>query len=300
MNTTKTHEYLARINFKDTHLSSLDIETLFALQQAHLQAVPYENLNIYFAEQPQPLQLSINDLFDKIVKNKRGGICYELNFLYADLLRSLGFDARLIAARVKETGTEFDHVAILVELPKDAVQEDSINDSPDDLMQSNKVNAANQSLWLTDVGFGHASALPLKFAVGKLQDDGRDQYCFFETVHDGETWYELGRSAGLCLSEEEPLSKDSFERAFDFRLQYRSPEEYVARSTYYATDDSSVFRNNPVISIDNGEERTTLSKQHFIQTRNGVREERSITYPEEFEQLLHDIFGITLKTPLPN
>ena len=51
-------------------------EALFALQRAHLYAVPYENLDILAGK---PLSLSEDALFDKIVTRKRGGYCFELN-----------------------------------------------------------------------------------------------------------------------------------------------------------------------------------------------------------------------------
>jgi N-hydroxyarylamine O-acetyltransferase len=44
--------------------------------------------------------LDTDALFDKIVRRRRGGFCYELNGLFAALLRELGFDATLKSAKV--------------------------------------------------------------------------------------------------------------------------------------------------------------------------------------------------------
>jgi N-hydroxyarylamine O-acetyltransferase len=62
-------------------------ETLRELHVAHLLTVPFENLSVHAR---QPIALDDNTLFEKIVKRRRGGFCYEANGLFAALLRALG------------------------------------------------------------------------------------------------------------------------------------------------------------------------------------------------------------------
>ncbi|MGH2486980.1 MAG: arylamine N-acetyltransferase, partial [Ktedonobacterales bacterium] len=52
------------------------LSLLRALHQAHLLAVPFENLSIHY---DQPITLEDATLYDKIVRRQRGGFCYELN-----------------------------------------------------------------------------------------------------------------------------------------------------------------------------------------------------------------------------
>jgi arylamine N-acetyltransferase len=80
-------KYLERINYT----GPLDggVKELFALQEAHYIAVPYENFDILAG---RPLSLSIPDLYKKIVLERRGGYCFELNGLFAELLRQLGYE----------------------------------------------------------------------------------------------------------------------------------------------------------------------------------------------------------------
>ncbi len=66
--------YLDRIKFKDP--IKIDIATLKSLQHHHIHAVPFENLNIHYQRE---IVLNTDLLFDKIVNQKRGGFCYELN-----------------------------------------------------------------------------------------------------------------------------------------------------------------------------------------------------------------------------
>jgi N-hydroxyarylamine O-acetyltransferase len=105
--------YLQRLNYTGPLTSSA--ETLRALHQAHLLAVPFENLDIPLGRPIIPEEAA---LFRKIVEEGRGGFCYELNGLFAALLRELGFKVTLLSARVARAeggfGPEFDHLTLLV------------------------------------------------------------------------------------------------------------------------------------------------------------------------------------------
>jgi N-hydroxyarylamine O-acetyltransferase len=70
-------KYLDRINYRGSLVTTA--ETLRALQEAHLLAVPFENLSIHLGE---PIVLENGALFDKVVNRRRGGFCYELNGLF--------------------------------------------------------------------------------------------------------------------------------------------------------------------------------------------------------------------------
>src|SRR5215204_4139344 len=129
-----TKAYLERINYSGPLEPTA--ETLRRLQLAHLLAVPFENLSIRAGE---PIVLDDEALFDKVVARRRGGFCYELNGLFAALLRALGFEVEMLSAAVwgdaRGFGREFDHMALLVKL---------------------------EERWLADVGFGESFVEPLR------------------------------------------------------------------------------------------------------------------------------------------
>lgn len=114
----KIKQYFNRLNLN--YSAQLNIELLNALHQSHLSHIPYENFDIM---NKLHFNLSIDKLFAKIITNKRGGYCYELNILFFILLKSLGFKARLLAAQIISKGGEigdyFDHPLIIVELERD-------------------------------------------------------------------------------------------------------------------------------------------------------------------------------------
>lgn len=77
-------EYLARLGVETP--PPPDAPSLRSLQAAHLRRIPFENLSIHLGE---PISLDIDDLADKILRRRRGGFCFELNGLFAQLLAFL-------------------------------------------------------------------------------------------------------------------------------------------------------------------------------------------------------------------
>src|SRR3984893_16188417 len=140
--------YLKRINYKGPVAPSA--ETLRLLQVAHLCTVPFENLSIHSGE---PIVLDDQALFEKIIRRRRGGFCYELNGLFAALLRTLGFDVTMLSARVANDegvfGPDFDHMTL---------------------------QASLADPWLVDVGFGDSFLEPLRLDEESEQVQGSRAY----------------------------------------------------------------------------------------------------------------------------
>ncbi|MDQ0378949.1 arylamine N-acetyltransferase family protein [Amycolatopsis thermophila] len=161
--------YLARIGAARPAAPTAD--ALRELHVAHLMAVPFENLSVHL---PERIVLDEDALFDKIVRGRRGGFCYELNGLFAALLRELGFPVTLLGARVfggGRWGAPFDHLALRVDL-----------DEP----------------WLADVGFGRFARHPLRLSACEPQDDAEGEFLVLdspggeiEVRHNGEPAYRL-------------------------------------------------------------------------------------------------------------
>jgi N-hydroxyarylamine O-acetyltransferase len=149
-----------------------DTAALRTLQRAHLTAVPFENLGVTLGE---PIELTEQALWAKLVERRRGGFCYELNGAFAALLSALGYRVDLLAARVfdgERPGPPFDHLALRVE-----------SDGP----------------WLVDVGFGRFSHGPLRLDTGAPQSDPGGEFTVsahgedLDVAMDGRPQYRLDR-----------------------------------------------------------------------------------------------------------
>ncbi|MBA2780402.1 arylamine N-acetyltransferase family protein [Billgrantia kenyensis] len=106
--------YLARIDYRGPLTPSL--ETLKTLQQAHLAAVPFENLEIVTGGE---IRIDLDSLQDKLVRRRRGGYCHEHNTLFATVLDRLGFEvagrnARILMGQEERVVTPLGHTMLVV------------------------------------------------------------------------------------------------------------------------------------------------------------------------------------------
>ena len=100
--------YLARVEyFKPV---KPDVQTLQELHLAHMQNVAFENLDIGLG---RPILLNEETLWNKLIVQKRGGFCYELNGLFAWLLRQIGFGVTYLNARVYNREGELASISII-------------------------------------------------------------------------------------------------------------------------------------------------------------------------------------------
>ncbi len=247
----KTDTYLERIGIGSDDLPANE-ETLWRLQHNHLLSVPFENLDIYWK---RPIAIDIERFFHKIVTGRRGGFCYELNGLFNDLLRSLGFETKLISGRVYNGsghGPEFDHAAIIV----------SIGDNE----------------YLADVGFGDFVVEPLRFALDVEQEDTAGT--FMIRRFDGE-YLEVVRREG-----------DEWASQYIFTDTPRALSDFEEMCAYQQYSSHSHFTKGALCSILTGNDRKTLTDKKLIITTTDQRHEQPVESESEFHDLLKMEFGI--------
>lgn len=109
--------YLDRIGFDRT--PSIDRETLDELICRHQCSVPFETVTL--RRRGAAPSLDSEELYAKIVEQRLGGYCFELNKAFTDLLAAIGFDVRPVLCRVvrgRDGLMPINHRGIVVELPE--------------------------------------------------------------------------------------------------------------------------------------------------------------------------------------
>lgn len=248
--------YLARLGYSEP--IKRDAQTLRGLHLAHMFRVPFENLDIGLK---RPIRLDEQSLWDKIVVQQRGGFCYELNGLFAQLLQHLGFDVTYLNARVYnrrgQLGIQFDHLALLVQIP----------DQP--------------GRWLVDVGFGDSFNEPLDFEARGEQRQGLRSY-------------QLEAQSGGFVTWQRNYD-GTWERHYFFDLEpHAFPQEYESACSYHQTSPQSSFTRGSIISRATPTGRISLEDGRLILTEDGKRSERPIENKEEYQRLLKQYFDIAL------
>ena len=244
--------YLKRINYEGS--LSPTAETLRQLHLAHLLTVPFENLSIHAHE---PIVLEDEALFQKIVNRRRGGFCYELNGLFAALLRALGFEVAMLSAQVaNEEGTfsrDFDHMALMID---------------------------SEERWLGDVGFGDSFVEPLLLDERDAQVQ-RDRA--YRLDADGERLIVLRADNG-----------DDWKPQYRFTLKPFQYPDYAEMCEYHQTSPLSHFTQARICSRLTRQGRVSLSDMRLITTEGGERREHTATTQEEYAELLREHFGVRI------
>jgi arylamine N-acetyltransferase len=237
-----------------------DAAALRDLQLRHLQTVPFENLSIHLGED---IVLEEKLLLDKIVHARRGGFCYELNGVFAALLRDLGFTVTLLQARVfgegGRLGIPYDHLALRVE------------------------TADSSGRWLADVGFGDHSHYPLTL------DERGDQ-------RDPAGTFRIAEGPERAERADLDVYRDGKPQ---FRLETRPRilADFEAGAWWHRTSPASHFTQSVVCSRLTPEGRITLSGRKLVTTEHGERHEQPLAddavvlaaYREQFGLLLHRV-----------
>lgn len=243
--------YLDRIGYAGPAQPSL--ENLRALHRAHLLSVPFENLDIPLLR--RPLVLEPAALFEKIVERRRGGLCYELNGLFAELLRALGYRVELLSAAVFRPGgvwgAPFDHLALRVEL-----------DAP----------------WLADVGFGRDSFRePLRLDLDAPQERAPAAY---RVTADGPLRVLQMRTEGIWSD------------LYRFELEPHAFEEFGPMCLHHQTEPGAPFYGVPVAGLATPRGRITLVDRKLKIVADGAAQEFELSGESERADALREYFGI--------
>ena len=182
--------YLLRIGV--TPPVPIDRDGLERLQRAHLTAVPFENLDVFYR---RGVATGTDWSLPKVVERWRGGWCYELNGAFGALLEAVGFTVKRLGAFVLLNGApseDPDHLTLEVDL-----------DRP----------------YLVDVGFGDSFIRPLPLD-DEGPHDGGTGYFGFEFIEDTTTLAAITTSGAQPQYRfgPEPHESKDFDRSSD-RLQ---------------------------------------------------------------------------------
>lgn len=230
-----------------------DVETLFALHQAWRYAVPYENLDIQLG---RPIALDAEALFDKLVRRRRGGYCYEQNAGLAMLLRLAGFQVTMVEAAVmRATRGEAmwgNHNALLVDL--------------------------GGRRWLVDAGIGDGFIQPLPMREGP-HIQGSLAYRLERL--DRDTWRFHHHPGGTIAS-------------YDLRLQPREVADFATHSRELSTSPASAYVTTLMAARPSGDHTLVLLSRTLRRLGAAASTPRMIADVDEFARTLSTDFLVPL------
>jgi N-hydroxyarylamine O-acetyltransferase len=226
---------------------------LAELHLAHATHVPFENLDVLLG---RPIRLDLESLQRKLVRDRRGGYCFEQNVLFAAVLEAIGFRVTRLAARVRYRATKLlprTHMLLAVE--------------------------AEGGPWLADVGFGGSGPLlPVRL------DDRGEQRQFlwsFRIVDEG---------AARVLQGGVPGGWQDF---YTFTPEPQELVDYEVANHYVSTHPDSAFTKTLAAQLPTPEARFILRNRELTVERGTGSETRTVG-DEELPDVLVKMFGLTL------
>jgi len=242
--------YLERIGARAPLAPSA--EALADLQQAHVGAVPFENLDILLG---RPIALDLESLQAKIVTARRGGYRFEQNALFQAALGTMGFEVTALAARVRAGATGIrarTHMLLRVDL--------------------------SEGPFVADVGFGAdgpVRSLPLQ--------EGREHWV-------GPTGHRLRQEDDLWVLEGN--TEGEWRDLYAFTLEPQYPIDFEMANHFTSTYPRSAFVNTLTAQRSWPERRVVLRDRDLTVREDRVAEKTTVRDPEHLLEVLDRHFGL--------
>jgi N-hydroxyarylamine O-acetyltransferase len=243
--------FLTRIGVQS--LPESPLTRLQVLHRAMTQTVPFENLAVL---EGQKISLDPKAVFTKVVERGRGGYCFELNTLLAEVLDLLGYKVERLLGRVWANGAA----------------------SPPLTHMTLKVTVENQS-YLCDVGFGGGTLRePLPWDTREIVNQSPDSFRLEETDN-----------AETMLSR---LTGDSWKNLYSLLPCVVRVQDYIPANHYTSTHPDSYFTQEPVAALTTEDGRITLRGRIVRCAGANGEDERQLATFEELIQVLARDFGL--------
>jgi N-hydroxyarylamine O-acetyltransferase len=243
-------DYLARIDFAGE--AKADLATLNAMMRAQLFSVPFENLDV---QAGKIISLVPEDIVEKIVYQRRGGYCYEVNGLFAMALTALGIEYELIGARPMfyPTRRPKTHMVLLVKL--DGKQ------------------------WICDLGFG-SFGIRAPMGMHQLNQPQQQDYDRFQLVQLNEREYAV-----------QAWIDAAWVNQFSFDLDQQEWIDFMPVNYMNSTHPDTIFVQKLLVILHNPQGRSILLGDKFKAISQGEAQERQLA-AAEIPLLLAEVFHL--------
>jgi N-hydroxyarylamine O-acetyltransferase len=242
-------DYLERIGYAGPVVP--DQACLDAIHRHHLLSISYENLDVQLG---RPVDLDIERIFDKIVRRRRGGWCYEMNGLLGWALAEIGFDVMRMTGGVarKARGDEMlgNHLVLGVAL-----------DGPQ----------------IADVGLGNGLLEPTRLREGIVRQGART----FRLESLGGGLWRFHNSEGVMPPD------------FDFAYAPADETRLASMCERLQTDPESKFLQNLICMRRRADGTDFMLGRVLIEyAPDGSKARRLVESAEAFEKILCERFEL--------
>ena len=256
--------YFARIGHRGDRAPTL--ATLRAIVLAHVQAIPFENLDVLLGKR---IDLDLRAIEQKLVQARRGGYCFEQNALLLAVLQGLGYDATPLSARVR------------LQRPRDF--------TPPRTHMFVRVQLDGEP-WLCDVGVGALSpSAPLRLDLDGEQATPHEPR---RLVRDGD-WTSGERRAPTARIFHQVRLGTEWQDVCEFTLEPMPPIDREVANWFTSAHPQSHFKNRLMAARATADARLTILNREFTRRgRDGVGHTTLLRDETELLEVLAREFGL--------
>ena len=253
-----TIQQMAKAYLADLELTaSADVEFLRDLQSKHIARYSFNSVAVVLG---QDISLEVGAIFSKIVEKQRGGYCFEHNKLVLTVLEELGFDVRLLMAKV-------------------------IYNRDVDVARTHRVTLLNLDGedYIIDAGFGHFGArFPVKLELGLEQDQGDAIYRIIQNSNQ-DYCYQV-------------FKDEAFFTLYTFNLYHYSEAECLPAHFYSHKSPDAAFVNNMVVCRKFYNDILSLRNGELFRISDSETVTTVITSAKQLHQILTETFELDLNS----
>jgi N-hydroxyarylamine O-acetyltransferase len=246
--------YCARIGYAGARGPTL--ATLHALVAAHTRAIPFENLDVLLG---RGIDLAPAAIQRKLVRDGRGGYCFEQNGLFLLVLEALGFRVTPMSARVR------------LRHPRDY--------TPPRTHLFLRVELCGEP-WLADVGVGGLSlTAPIRLTEDLEQPTPHETR---RIIREGGRLFHQARLGAEWTD------------IYEFTLEEMPPIDREVANWFTSAHPQSHFRNRLMAAraAPAGGRLTLLNDEFTIRGADGHADSRRLGSADELLAVLEEHFGL--------
>lgn len=270
LGTNMIESYLHRLGVVKP--DSANRSALLMLHAAHQRAIPFENIDVFTGI---PLSLDQDALFDKIVKRRRGGFCYELNFLFSRLLNALGYPVRLMSAGVFNAegvvGPAFDHLCLRVE--------------------------TGEGPYLCDVGFGRAPLHPIPLAASGRIEDPVGVFRLREHASARDGFGPPHWSLDRVSSDRERRAENGWMPLYLFDSAEREIEDFLPQCGWHQNSPEAMFPRTLIVTRATRDGRISVRGHQWTRTVDGETTRGEFTSDADRRAMIRAEFELDVREP---
>ena len=228
------------------------LDGIKALMNKHLTTFPFSSVAVQLG---RDVSLDIDDIYKKVVKDRKGGYCFEHNKLFYEVLKQLGFDVTPYLARV-------------------------VNNQDITPPKTHRITMLNYEgeRYLIDVGFGFMSAnVPVKFG-GDYTESHMSRLYRIEESGDGFFRYQF-------------LKDNDHYTMYKFDLNPCYEGDFELGNFYSYKHPKAAFVNNLVLSMITDYEIRSLRNGGYQKIFKDRVEEVPFKSAEALNEILKDDFN---------